>query len=72
MDFESGEVGVLDDALKMVDSELLPGLSDEDRSRLAVEVFKSWAILSASARIARAIEGLTLSLDAAGFSRNSL
>ncbi|MEZ5583969.1 MAG: hypothetical protein R3F37_15615 [Candidatus Competibacteraceae bacterium] len=71
MDFEPGEPGVLDEALKLVDFELPGSFSDEEKSRLAVEIYKAWLLADASARISNAINQLALSLEALGLDRNN-
>ena len=72
MKFESlGRSGLLDDAFKLVEFELPPELSVEDRSRLAVEVYKAWLNAEALGEIESAISRLAMSLEENTLSRNN-
>jgi hypothetical protein len=63
--------GMLDKAYELVGFELPPELSVEEKSRLAVEVYKSWLLAESQGRIATAIAELTTHLEACVPSRNN-
>jgi len=71
MEFEVPSTGMLDKAFELVRFELSAELSVEEQSRLAVEVYKAWVLADSQGRIATAISGLTMSLEACGSARNS-
>ena len=65
MEFEPiGRAGILDEALRLVQSELPGDLSSEEQSRFAVEVYKAWLNAESQGRIASAISELTISVEA--------